>query len=77
MREKSWQSKVQWLRDLDGVEVGLFKKSVRLRMDGVKGMVWDLLGELEEKIKSELLFVGGWDLEREGLIVDMNLLVDD
>ena len=28
-------------------------------------------------MKSELLFVGGWDLEREGLMVDMNLLVDD
>jgi hypothetical protein len=77
MREKSWQTKVQWLRDLDGVAVGLFKKSVRLRMDGVKGMVWDLLGDLEEKMKSELLFVSGWDLEREGLMVDMNSLVDD
>ena len=46
-------------------------------MDGVKGMVWDLLGDLEEKMKGELLFVDGWDLEREGLMVDMNVLVDD
>lgn len=77
IREKEWQSKVQQLRDLDGVEVSLFKKGIRLRMDRVKGMVQDLLGDLEERMESELLFVRGQDLEGKGLIVDMNLLVDD
>lgn len=78
MKEKSWKSKIQWLVDFDGKMTALFGKNVRLRMDGIKGMVWDLLGELEVKMKEELLFFEkSWDLEKKGLMVDMNLLVDD
>jgi len=39
MREKSWKSKIQWLVDFDGNMVALFRENVRLRMDGIKGMV--------------------------------------
>jgi len=47
-------------------------------MDGIKGIVWDLLGELKVKIKEELLFFEkSWDLEKKGLMVNINLLVDD
>ena len=64
--------------DFDGKKAALFRKNVRLRIDGIKGMVWDLLGEMEVKMKEELLFFEkSWDLEKEGLMVDMNLLVDD
>lgn len=31
--------KIQWLVDFDGNMVALFGKNVRLRMDGIKGIV--------------------------------------
>jgi len=32
-----------------GKKAALFRKNVRLRIDGIKGMVWDLLGEMDRE----------------------------
>jgi len=32
-----------------GKKAALFRKNVRLRIEGIKGMVWDLLGEMDRE----------------------------